>query len=135
MFSDQADLNNTLHSNIFYIDNKHILHVVNEATCFYAAVFVSNFTSEPLWHALCQCWIDVYSGHPDVIAQNDGKNVLSEAFKLNADKLHTETKSIAVEAAHPMSNVERYHARPPRPFKVTEKESLEFDKEDILRKV
>lgn len=130
---DDVDFNHTVYADIFYIDGQPILHVVDEATRFQAARWLSRVTSESIWQALRRCWIDVYLGPPDVIAHDAGKNFMGRAFQANADMMHIKTKSIPVEAAHSMSIVERYHKPIRRAFNVIKKEAADLDKEDALQ--
>lgn len=113
---DDVDLNHTVYADVFYIDGKPVLHVVDEVTRFRTARWLSKMSSENLWLALRRCWIDVYLCPPDVIDHDAGKNVLGEAFQTNLDMLHIRTKAIPVKAAHSVSFIERYYVPDRRAF-------------------
>eukprot|EP00171_Calliarthron_tuberculosum_P004960 IDg4960t1 len=83
---DDRDFNHTIYIDIFYIDGKPILHVVDEATRYQAARWLESASAESVWASLRLCWIDVY-----------------------LEYLHIRTKTIPVEAAQSLSIVERYH--------------------------
>lgn len=55
-----------MYADIFYIEERPILHIVDEATNFQSARWLSNMTSETLWKALCMCWIGAYLSLPNV---------------------------------------------------------------------
>lgn len=93
----------------FYIEGKHILHVVDEATRFQSARWFSCMTSETLWKALRICQIDVNLGPAYIIVHDAGKNLIDSAFQSNTDMLHVAKKSIPVESANSMSLSECYH--------------------------
>lgn len=130
---DDKEFNHTIYADIFYIDKKPILHVVDEATYFQSAKWLENMEAETLWKALRGCWIDVYLGPPDFIAHDAGKNFMAAAFQSNSDMLHIRTKAIPVEAAHSMSIVERYHTPIRRAYKIICKEAPDLNKETALQ--
>lgn len=106
---DDAQFKSTIYVDLFWIDKKTVLHVVDEATRYQAARWVPSVSAGKIWEALRLCWIDVYIGPPDVIAHDPGKFFLAESFQQIADLFSIRTKSIPVEAANSMSTVERYH--------------------------
>ncbi|POS82415.1 hypothetical protein EPUL_006188 [Erysiphe pulchra] len=66
--------NHSIHVDVFYINGKPILHVVDETTRFQAAKWLANMTSQTMWDALRLCWIDVYVAPPDLITHDAGSN-------------------------------------------------------------
>lgn len=114
---DDKDFNHTVYADIFYINSKPILHVVDEATYFQSTKWLAYMKAETLWKALRMCWIDVYLGPPDMIAHDASKNFMPAAFQSNSDMLHIRTKSIPVEAANSISIVEQYHTPIRRAYK------------------
>ena len=63
-----------------YLDRKSVLYVVDEATTFQAAKFLTNISAKSTWNVLQLCWIDIYQGPPDIIATDTGKNFASSEF-------------------------------------------------------
>lgn len=118
---------------IFYVDGKPILHVVDEATRFQATLWLRTVSAESTWRALHACWIDVYLGPPDIIAHDAGKNFMARAFQSNADMLHMRTMMILVETAHSISIVERYHSPLHRAVKIIRQEAPEIDQDSVLQ--
>ncbi|KAF1360357.1 hypothetical protein EJ07DRAFT_165511 [Lizonia empirigonia] len=101
---DDIDFNYRLIVDVMYINQRPVLHAVDEATAFQAARFLTNMKASTTWDTLRAMWIDMYVGPPDVIATDAGKNFASEEFVNNA-------KTMAIE-------VERYHAAIRRAFEV-----------------
>lgn len=130
---DDKDFNHTVYVDIFYIESKPVLHVVDEATNFQAAKWLENMSSEALWRALRMCWIDVYLGPPDIVAHDAGKNFMGAAFQANTDMLHIRTKAVPVESANSMTVVERYHAPLRKAFHIIRKEAPDMEKEEVLQ--
>lgn len=130
---DDKDFNHTIYADIFYIEVKPVLHIVDEATYFQATRWLENVTSDTLWRALRLYWIYVYVGPPVIIAHDAGKNFMGAVFQSNADMLHIRTKSIPVEAAHSMSIVERYHGPLRRGFQIIRREAPDTDKDAALQ--
>ena len=77
---DDVNFNYSIIVDIMYIDNSPILHVVDEATRFQAARWLSNVSAKHTWDTLRLCWIDVYLGPPDYIHHDAGKNFVSKEF-------------------------------------------------------
>lgn len=65
---DDAQFNSSIYVDLFWIDRKSTLHVVDEETSYQAARCVPSVSAEKFWQALRICWINVHIGPPDVIA-------------------------------------------------------------------
>lgn len=92
-----------------YIDSNPILHVVDEATLFQAARWLKNMTASHTWEMLRLCWIDVYTGPPEVIVHDAGTNFDSVEFRQKAASMMIRTKCVPIEAQYSIVTVERYH--------------------------
>ncbi|KHJ30810.1 hypothetical protein EV44_g3573 [Erysiphe necator] len=77
---DEINFNFTILVDIMFIDNSPILHIIDEATRYQAAQWLSNMTSEHVWDTLCYAWINTYLGPPDYIITDAGKNFLGKNF-------------------------------------------------------
>lgn len=124
---DDKGFNHTVDSDIFYVDSKLILNIVDEATNFHFAKLLEEISSEPLWRPGRLCWSPVYLGPPDVIAYDSEKNFMTSAFQANADMSHIWTKSLPVESANSMTIVERYHAPIRRALNTIYKEAKDIE--------
>ena len=56
------------------------------------------------------CWIDVYTGPPEVIIHDAGTKFDSVEFRESSTALGIQTKCVPVEAPQSVGLVERYHA-------------------------
>ena len=93
-----------------YINGSPLLHVVDEATRFQAARWLSNgISAQYVWEALRMCWIDVYLGPPDLITHDAGTNFTVVEFQQYTSSLAITTKEVLIEAANTISLVERYY--------------------------
>ena len=115
---EDINFNYSIIVDIMYIDNSPILHVVDEATRFQAARWLSNISAKHTWDTLRLCWIDVYLGPPDYILHDAGKNFVSKEFRQLATSMAITTKSVPVEAYWSIGIVERYHAVLRRAYKI-----------------
>ena len=43
-----------------YLDGKPVLYVVDDATAFQAAKFLTDISAKTTWEALRTCWINTY---------------------------------------------------------------------------
>jgi len=133
--TDDYEFNYEIIADVFYLDGKPILHVVDEATAFTAARFLKDELAKTLWNTLRNCWIDVYIGPPDRIVHDAGKNFSSEEFRANARTIGSETKPVPVEAHQSVGKVERYHAILRRIYNIFQDELREqqLDRHTILQ--
>ena len=94
---DDVYFNYSLVVDIMYIDGP-ILHVVDQAIAFQAARWLQNISAKHVWETLRLCWIDVYTGPPDVIVHDAGTNFDSAEFRRETGAMAIRTKCIPVEA-------------------------------------
>ena len=57
---------------IMYLDGRPVLHIVDEATRFSSARFLSQETTESVSDAIILCWSSVYIGLPQNIIVGEG---------------------------------------------------------------
>ncbi|KAI0996015.1 hypothetical protein K3495_g12165 [Podosphaera aphanis] len=98
LHDDSIDFNHSIYIDIMYIDSKPVLHVVDEATRFQAARWLTNMSIQSTWDALRLCWIDVYVGPPNCITHDAGSNYTSQEFQQYASSMAISTKCVPVEA-------------------------------------
>jgi hypothetical protein len=75
------DFNHTVFVNIFYINGKPVLHVVDKAIGFTAAQFLKDISAKTTWEALRTYWLDTYLGPPDLVIHDAGTNFNSREFR------------------------------------------------------
>ena len=110
VLKDDTYFNQSLSIDVMYIDANPILQVVDESTSFQAARWLQNMTAGHTWDTLRLCWIDVYSGPPEIIVHDAGSNFDSSEFRMNASSTAIKVKCIPIEAPQSIGLVERYHA-------------------------
>ncbi|CCD52037.1 similar to putative integrase [Botrytis cinerea T4] len=107
---DDVDFNHSIIVDVMYIDTSPILHVIDEGTRFQAAQWLTNISAKHTFDTLRKCWMDTYTGPPDYIIHDAGKNFVSKEFIQYAATMSTKTKSVPIEAHWSIGAVERYHA-------------------------
>ena len=110
MGSDSLKFNHIIAVDLMYLNGKPVLHVVDEATHYMAAVFLRKVSSEETWKALLRCWIRVYLGPPDHIPVDQGSNFVSRHFKGSASAEGMSIIEAPVKSPSTMTHVESYHA-------------------------
>lgn len=65
--NEDARSSHSVAADVVYIRTCPVLHVVDEATHFSAALFLRNMPSRKIWKKLLRCWIHVYMGPPDYL--------------------------------------------------------------------
>ncbi|KAK1914262.1 hypothetical protein P3342_007508 [Pyrenophora teres f. teres] len=132
---ENLDFNSRVIVDIMYINQKPVLHAVDEATVFQAARFLRDMKASTTWDTLRAMWIDMYVGPPDTIATDAGTNFASEEFVNNANAMMIDVHEVPVEAHQSIGKVERYHAAIRRAFEVISADigTSTTTKDDILQ--
>ncbi|SLM34773.1 integrase and r domain-containing protein [Lasallia pustulata] len=94
---DDVNFNYSIIVDIMYIDNSPILHIVDEATRFQAAKWLSNISAKHTWDILRLCWIDVYIGPPDYIIHDAAT---SKPVKLASEEQLPELRESIIALGH-----------------------------------
>ena len=63
-----------------YIDRKPVLHIINNIMAFQAAKFLHNIEATTVWEALQLCWLNTYTGPPDIIVYDTSMNFTAKEF-------------------------------------------------------
>ena len=104
-----AQFNHTVFMDVFWLDEKPTLQVVDMATLFHAARWLPNMTGQTAWDIFRLCWMDTYIGPPDLLVHDAGTNFASREFQTNAQVMGIRTKIVPVEAHNSVGVVERMH--------------------------
>ena len=115
---DDVNYNYSIIVDIFYINGKPVLHIVDQATRFQAGGWLKNLTAKHTWEVLKMRWIDTYLGPPEQITVDAGKQFASKEFAEYADVQGMKIKIVPVEAHHSIGIVERYHGPIRRAYKI-----------------
>lgn len=102
--------NHTVAVDIMFIQSRAVLHVVDEATHFCAALFLTSHKSSDVWQALLRCWNRLYLGPPDFLRVDQGSNFVSKEFLDLSEAEGITVLQAPIESPSTMSHVERYHA-------------------------
>jgi len=121
--TDDIDFNHTIIIDVFYIEGKPVLHIIDEATAFQSAGFLRDMTANTTWETLRKQWIDSYLGPPDLIVHDAGTNFTAEEFRQNANSMAVNTKCVPVEAHWSIGKVEQAHAALRRAFEIIREEA------------
>jgi hypothetical protein len=103
---------------VIYIDDKPILHAVNETTFFQAARFLTNLQAKTTWDTLRAIWVNTYASPPNVIITNAGKSFIGAEFVANARIMAIEIEEVPVKAHNSIGKIERYYGPLKRAFEV-----------------
>lgn len=130
---EDKEFNHILFFDIFYINSKTILHVLDESTRRKAAKWFPNVTVESVWRVMRLCWIYVYLGTLDVVKHDAGKQLVAKGFQTNAELLHIYTKCVPIEERNSMSYVERYHTPIRNSYEIVKNKAPDLDAEAALQ--
>ena len=130
---DDVAFNYSIIVDIFYINGKPVLHVVDEATRYQAGRWLNSMSAKTVWEMLRACWIDTYLGPPDVITTDAGTNFDSNEFAQMAANVGTKVKIVPVEAHNSVGIVERYHGPVRRAYQIITSEVPGINKDVALQ--
>ena len=119
---NNLDFNHTVFINIFYIDGKLVLHIINKAIGFTAARFLKDISVKTTWEALRTCQLDTYLSPPDLVVHDAGTNFDSREFRQNASMVATKTKCVPVKAHWSIGKVKRGHVTLLRAYEIIQEE-------------
>ena len=121
--SDEQIFNFEIIIDIFHLESRPILHIIDEATSFQAARFLKDQSTKTVWNTIKECWIDTYLGPPEAIRHDAGTNFASAEFKSNAYAMAIEIREVPVEAHQSIGKVERYHSPLRRAYEIIRSET------------
>jgi hypothetical protein len=130
---DDVNFNYSVIVDIFYINGKPVLHVVDEGTRYQAGQWLQNISATHTWDTLRQCWIDTYLGPPDQLITDAGKQFTSKEFSQHAGTMGIKVKIVPVEAHNSVGIVERYHGPVRRAYLVISTEIQGISKDMALQ--
>ena len=77
---DDCDFNYSVQINVFYLDGKPVLYIIDEATSFITARFLKDESTRTVWDTLRTYWINTYLSPPDYFVHDAEKNFSSIKF-------------------------------------------------------
>jgi hypothetical protein len=80
MGMDDVQFNHIVAVDVMYLDGKPVLHIVDEATHFQTAAFLTKVTAEETWNVLSCSWSRMYLGPPDFLRIDQGTNFTAREF-------------------------------------------------------
>lgn len=119
---------------IFHINRRPVLHVVDKSRRYQAARWLNKATAGKIWRSLHACWLDSHLRPPDLITHDAGKTIIARAFQANVKMLHIETKFVQIKAPKSMSFVERYSSPVRRAFNIIKHVAKDVNDDDALQK-
>ena len=102
--------NRTLSCDLFTIEGKITLHIVDRDTKFNAAAFLNAKTSEEVWKVYQTIWSNRYAGHPVELHVDSGPQFVSNRFRNLCQLAGISLKISGVESHNSIGVGERYHS-------------------------
>lgn len=106
--SENLQFNEDVFMDIMYLEHKPVLHVVDAATRFSAARFLSDVSTTSVWAAFVECWASVYVGLPNRIRVDRG-SCFGDNFYTIAIGANIDVARSGIEAHSSLGIGERYH--------------------------
>ena len=101
--------NHEIQVDLFWLDSKPAVHVIDRGTRYSIAKFIENHSAEHLWNIIVEHWVCLFSRFPDIIAHDQGSQFTSDFFTNMCAELAIETNPIPTESPNSLSICERYH--------------------------
>ena len=120
---------------LMFIDSEAILHIVDTATRFSAAVFLREYgqSVEGIWLAFIEVWRTMYAGYPNRLRADAGSAFTWLRWKSITDFVGITLRISGVESHNSLGVGERYHARLRRFYRKVKLEFPQLSKDIILR--
>jgi hypothetical protein len=131
--NDDLRFNSIVAADVMYINQQPVLHVVDEATHFAAAMFMRNASAKETWRLLARCWSHVYMGPPDYLRVDQGTNFVSNEFRSLTEAAGVQILEAPIECPSSMSHVERYHGPLRTTYEKLSQSLPNESKEDLLQ--
>ena len=109
MDAENVRFNSRVCIDIMYIDGKPVLHLVDDATHFSAAPFLSKVSTEAMWESILTCWATVYTGLPHKFITDQGSQS-QETFAKMAELHGVKVCQTGIQSHNSLGIGERYHA-------------------------
>lgn len=92
-----ASFNEGIIIDVMKIDEKKVIHVVDEGKRFSAARFLEDESLSTIWKTLIECWVTIYTGLPNRMLVDQGSNLgpsfVHMAHLQRVDEEHTGRES------------------------------------------
>ena len=130
---DDVEFNYCIIVDIFYIDGRPVLHIIDEATRYQAGRWLKDVSSKTVWEAIQECWINTYLGPPDMMAIDAGTSFKSAEIRQNAGSQGITLKDVPIESHNSIGMVERYHGPIRRAYEIISQELPSLNKSAALQ--
>ena len=133
MPEEKVVFNQTVALDLFWLDGRAALHVVDLGTGFSNAMFLTGQSVSDVWRAFTMCWSSLYVGHPNSMRTDSGSVFTSDRWtKLTTDH-GIDLRVSGIESHNSLGLGERYHSPLRRIFRKLKHEAPSLDNGLILR--
>lgn len=106
---DEIVFNHEIEVDLFWIEGKAVLYIIDRGTRYSVARFIESQTAEYLWNVIIETWVTIFTGFPNVISHDRGSQFESEFFKDACAEFGIVAKVTPTESHNSLSLCERYH--------------------------
>lgn len=124
--------NNELALDLFWLDGKAVLHIVDIATGFSDPGFFTGHSSSDVWTAYTLAWYSVYLGRPNSFRTDSGSVFMAQRWHAITSEKGIDLKISGVESHNSLDLGERYHKPLRRLYRKIRYETLKLDQHITL---
>lgn len=110
ILEEKIVLNHEVALELFWLDGKPVLHVVDLGTGFSNALFLQGQSVSGVWSAFTLCWCTIYVGHPHSMCTDSGSVYTSQRWHLLTNEHGIDLKVSGVEYHNSLGLGERYQS-------------------------
>ncbi|PXF47155.1 hypothetical protein BWQ96_03097 [Gracilariopsis chorda] len=125
--------NQELSLDLFWIDWKAVLHVVDRSTDFSKAVFLNGHSVNEVWSSYTQCWSTVYVGHPNSFRTDSGSVFTSALWNQLTFDNGIGLKISGFQSHNSLDLGKRHHKPLRRIYRKLRHDAPDLDKAVVLR--
>ncbi len=104
------DINFKREVDVILRDGDPILHIINRGAKYSVAKLMPNQTAERTWDLIAEFWISVFTGYPDIISHDQGRNFTAHFFQNSCSQLVITTEDTPTESYNSLPLYEKYHS-------------------------
>ncbi len=93
-----------------WIGNHPVLHIIDRGTRYSVARFMKNESSEQVWNIIVEFWITVFTGYPNIIFHDLGRQFTAKYFHISCSRMGVITKESPTQSHNSLGLCGRYHS-------------------------
>jgi hypothetical protein len=109
-FPDDVIFNKELRLDLMTIDGRPVLHIIGTGTNFYAARFLPDQDTKPIWQTFLYAWVTIYTGYPSSMLTDQGSVFVGNEWRNMCKQVFIELRATGTESHNSLGQGETNHS-------------------------